>query len=93
MKTSTSRLMELALKGLELERERIDTEIQVLQQEITASARAGRGRGRKAGGKKPKRQITISPEESRRRSERMKAYWAEWRKKRAAKAKARGRKA
>lgn len=78
MKTNTARLMVLALKGLESERERIDEEIKEIQAQMKDSTRGTRARGSQA--KKAKRRISISPEESRRRSERMKNYWAEFRK-------------
>ena len=91
MKTSTSRLMELALKGLELEKEKIDAEIAELRKKLRGTSRSSRSSAKKNRGQKRKRQLTISAEESKRRSERMKKYWANFRKKKAAASRSRTR--
>ena len=86
METGKRRLIELALRGLELEKDKIDGEIASLQKQL----RVGREpKPRSVAGKKSRRVVNITPEEAKRRSERMTAYWDNWRKQKAAQVKGR----
>jgi hypothetical protein len=77
------RLLELALKGLQSERERIDSEIREISEQLN-----GRSQGRSAsrvefaGRPKPRPHgRTYSAAQKREISERMRKYWAEKRRK------------
>jgi hypothetical protein len=81
MDTSKKRLIELALRGLELEKENIENEISSLRKQLRLAPRAkAEASAESAPAKKARRIVNISPEEAARRSERMKAYWDNWRK-------------
>jgi len=64
------RLIELALHGLELERQRIQDEIDALRREI------GGNRNAKIGTKSSNAKSRLTPEGRKRLSESMKARWA-----------------
>ena len=84
METNKKRLIELALRGLELEKEKLDDEIASLRRQLRIGPQAKPAAVKV---KKSRRAVNISPEESKRRSERMKAYWDNWRKQKATQAK------
>jgi hypothetical protein len=85
METNKKRLIELALRGLELEKEKLDSEIASLRRLLRIGPQA---KPEAVKVKKSRRAVNISPEESKRRSERMKSYWDNWRKQKAAQDKA-----
>lgn len=83
MPSEQKRILELALESLENKKKQIDAEIAELSKEL------GRGRrGRPPSVAAPKvvkakrgrKRSSFSKEERMRRAERMKAYWAKWRK-------------
>ena len=82
MLSNRRRVLELALESLENKKKQLDTEIA----EITRELRGGAVKGisistqRKGAGAARKRS-QFSKEERLRRSQRMKAYWDNWRKK------------
>jgi len=87
MLSDRRRILELALESLENRRKRIDEEIAEISREllgktsiVAAPSRNLRGAGLRVPVRKRSR---FSKEERLRRSERMKAYWENWRKKRA----------
>ena len=81
MDTSKKRLIELALRGLEQEQENIENEIISLRKQLRLVSRAkAEASAEPAAAEKARRIVNISPEEAKRRSERMKAYWDNWRK-------------
>lgn len=78
MNAQRNRLLELALRGLEVEQERINNEIESIQRELR------RGRGTisapllaTAESGSTRRKPKFSPAERRRRAERMHQYWAD----------------
>ncbi len=80
MPSDRRRILELALESLQLQKRKIDEEIAEITRELrggaartTISAPAARARVR--------RRPRFSKEEKLRRSQRMKAYWDNWRKK------------
>jgi hypothetical protein len=88
MDTSKKRLIELALSGLELEKEKIENEISSLRKQLRLAPREKTEASLEpVPSKKARRIVNISPDEAKRRSERMKAYWDNWRKQKAAQAK------
>ena len=87
MDTSKKRLIELALSGLELEKEKIENEISSLRKQLRLAPREKAEASLSRHLKKARRIVNISPDEAKRRSERMKAYWDNWRKQKAAQAK------
>jgi hypothetical protein len=89
MDTSKKRLIELALLGLELEKGKIDIEINELRNQLNPAPqeKAPVEAVVAAPGKKPRRAVKISAEEAKRRSERMRTYWDNWRKQKQAPAK------
>jgi len=82
MASERQRILELALESLENKRKAIEAEISALTRELR------RGRGRSAGvpaasaapARRKRRRSRFSKEERLRRSQRMKAYWENWRK-------------
>lgn len=86
MANERQRLLELALESLENKRKSIEEEISAISREL----RGGRGKALSvAKSVKPadksetrKKRSRFSKEERIRRSQRMKAYWDNWRKKR-----------
>ena len=86
MAKERQRLLELALESLENKRKSIEEEISAISQEL----RGGRGKAISVvksvkpadKNKTRKRRSRFSKEERIRRSQRMKAYWDNWRKKR-----------
>jgi hypothetical protein len=89
MPSDRRRIFELALESLQQKRKKLDEEIAEITRELkggaavktapaaTAAANAGVARARK--------RSRFSKEERVRRSQRMKAYWDNWRKKKAVK--------
>jgi hypothetical protein len=74
------RILELALETLESKKKQLDVEIA----EITRELRGGIARKDRASGKQVKvKRTQFSKEERLRRSQRMKEYWSNWRKKKA----------
>jgi Spy/CpxP family protein refolding chaperone len=65
----SKRLIELALRGLELERQRIQIEIDALQRQVPKSRQTKLG-------KKPSSKSRLTPEGRRKLSDAMKARWA-----------------
>lgn len=84
MPSDRYRILELALESLEIRKRQIDQEIAELKRELQrkpapkASAAAGKPAAAPA-----KKQPYFSKEERLRRSQRMKARWENWRKKKA----------
>ena len=73
MVTERARLLEMALRGLEAERGRINQEIEEIQMELRAGGKITAARSSsQAARRKPK----FSVAERRRRAERMRQYWA-----------------
>jgi hypothetical protein len=80
MPSDRRRILELALDSLQEKKKKLDEEIA----EITRELRGGAARATKSVSPAPtraKRQSRFSKEERLRRSQRMKAYWDNWRKK------------
>jgi len=83
MPSERRRILELALESLENKKRKLDEEIAEITRELRGGARtaqlapAGGGAGRK------RKRSRFSQEERLRRSQRMKAYWDNWRKKKA----------
>jgi hypothetical protein len=78
MPSDRQRILELALETLQSKKKQIDIEIA----EMTRELRGVSARKPASSGQKPvKRAARFSREERLRRSERMKAYWDNWRKK------------
>jgi hypothetical protein len=74
------RILELALETLESKKKQLDAEIA----EITRELRGDPARkNRASGGRARVKRAQFSKEERLRRSQRMKAYWDNWRKKKA----------
>ena len=69
---STQRLLELALKGLEAERARLDDEIKQIKSQISSNGSSGTSAG-------PAKKRTMSAEAKKRISEGMKRRYAELR--------------
>jgi len=87
MPSDRYRILELALESLENKKRQIDAEIAEINRELQgkAPAKKAASKTKTAGGKtaparKPAR---FSKEERMRRSQRMKGYWENWRKKKA----------
>jgi hypothetical protein len=77
MASERHRLVELALESLERKKEAIDAEIEHLQRLLTGGRTGSAGRKPSpAGGKRTRN----AESERQRKSERMKLYWANWRK-------------
>ncbi len=82
MANDQKRLLELALEALEGKRREIDLEIA----NVTRQLRGSRGKAPAPAAKvtatvgAKKRNVRFTREERKRRSERMKAYWTNWRK-------------
>ncbi len=72
-------LLKAALEGLELQRQRIDQQIQEIRQRLGA-APASRA-GKASATKRARRKRTLSPEARKRISEAQKKRWAEYHKK------------
>jgi hypothetical protein len=86
MLSDRQRILELALESLENKKKQIDEEIAALARELRGKpAKAARPAAPSPrAGKAPRRKRTrFSKEERLRRSQRMKAYWDNWRKKKA----------
>jgi hypothetical protein len=86
MQSDRRRILELALESLENKKKQLDTEIA----EITRELRGGAAKkallsteGSRPSSKKAKKRSQFSKEERLRRSQRMKAYWESYRKKKA----------
>ena len=80
MPSDRRRILELALESLESKKKQLDQDIA----EITRELRGGRAKA--APGLAPgpvRKRPRFSKEERHRRSQRMKAYWENWRKKKA----------
>jgi len=78
MLSDRRRLLELALESLENKKKEIDQEMAEIAQELRGgTARAASILVQRAG----RRRSRFSKEERLRRSQRMKAYWENWRKK------------
>jgi hypothetical protein len=80
MASDRRRILELALESLENKKKQLDAEIAEIARELR------RGTAKQASGQSPsaasaKRRSRFSKEERIRRSQRMKAYWDNWRKK------------
>ncbi len=86
MTSERQRLLGLALEALIKKKNEIDQEIALYTRQL-GGARGSSVRNRKSlrstiGGLTMKRHFSFTREERRRRSQRMKAYWANWRKQR-----------
>jgi hypothetical protein len=80
MLSDRRRILELALETLESKKKQLDVEIAEITRELRGgTARKGRASGNGAGVKRAQ----FSKDERIRRSQRMKAYWDNWRKKKA----------
>lgn len=86
MPSDRYRILELALESLEAKKKRIDQEITELKRELqrkpAPKASAGAAAGKPAAAP-AKKKPHFSKEERLRRSQRMKARWENWRKKKA----------
>ncbi len=84
MANDHKRLLELALEALENKRREIDLEIAQVNQQLRGTRgkaiTAPASKAAAAGGTKRKRNVRFTKEERKRRSERMRAYWINWRK-------------
>lgn len=82
MMSDRRRLLELALESLENKKKQIDLEIAEIARELRGGAAKGIAISAQAPGAGSARKRTrFSKEERIRRSQRMKAYWDNWRKK------------
>lgn len=84
MPSDRYRILELALESLEIKKKRIDQEIAELKRELRRkpAPKASPGAaGGKAAAAPAKKKPHFSKEERLRRSQRMKARWENWRKK------------
>lgn len=87
MPSDRQRILELALETLQEQRKRLDEEIAEITRELRGK-RPARGPARStpaASARSTEKRSQFSKEERRRRSERMKAYWDNWRKKKSRK--------
>ena len=82
MMSDRNRILELALESLESRKRQLDAEIAAITQELRKGA-SGRASARAQGtaSAAAKKRAHFSKEERLRRSQRMKAYWDNWRKK------------
>jgi hypothetical protein len=85
MPNDRRRILELALESLELKKKEIEREIADVRSELQGKAAPKKPSIPKvqktAGGKAANRKARFTKEERSRRSERMKEYWENWRKK------------
>ncbi len=80
------RILELALESLENKKKQIDEEIALISREMRGSSARRAGASAlvskaAVSGRPAKKRSRFSKEERMRRSQRMKAYWENWRKK------------
>ena len=80
------RILELALESLENKKKQIDEEIALISREMRGSSARRTGASAQVSkaavsGRPAKKRSRFSKEERMRRSQRMKAYWENWRKK------------
>ncbi len=80
MPVDRRRLLELAAGKLEAERERIEAELADIRRELRAESSPARKKAKKPG-PKPRKRPNLSAKERRARSQRMKKYWADRKKK------------
>jgi len=78
MPSDRNRILQLALESLQEKKRQIDAEIAEITRELRGK---GKVAAKKASPTAAKRKSQFSKEERRRRSQRMKAYWDNWRKK------------
>jgi hypothetical protein len=82
MPSDRRRILELALESLENKKKLLDTEIEEITRELRGGiAKQASISTRGAVADSPKKRVRFSKEERLRRSQRMKAYWDSWRKK------------
>lgn len=82
MTTERRRLLELAMESLVAKQRQIEDEIAQVSRELRAGVNGRRAPSAKKAA--PTRRARFSRTERDRRSKRMKAYWDEWRKRKAA---------
>jgi len=86
MPSDRRRILELALESLENQKKKIDEEIAEISRELRGgAARTAAAPSPTATPARVRKQSRFSKEEKLRRSQRMKAYWENWRKKKAPK--------
>ena len=83
MLSDRRRILELALESLENKKKQLDQEMAEIARELRGGAKAAPILDRGAGGGPLRKRSRFSKEERIRRSQRMKAYWDNWRKKKA----------
>jgi hypothetical protein len=86
MLSDRRRILELALESLENKKRQLDQEIAEIARELrggAAKTAAIPSQGARAGAGSSRKRSRFSREERLRRSKRMKAYWENWRKKKA----------
>jgi hypothetical protein len=77
---NTKRLLELAIKGLEVERERIDQELVQLRQQLSGTKGTNQLRPTASKMRAPRKQREMSASARKQISKRMREVWAERRK-------------
>ncbi len=77
------RILELALESLENKKKQLDQEMAEIASELRGGSKAAPILAQSAGGGSLRKRSRFSKEERLRRSQRMKAYWDNWRKKKA----------
>ena len=85
MPSDRRRILELALESLENKRRNLDEEIAEITRELRGGGRAKSAASAAAAGAAARKRSRFSKEERLRRSQRMKAYWDNWRKKKSQK--------
>jgi len=83
MLSNRRRILELALESLENKKKQLDQEMAEIARELRGAAKAAPILAQSAGGGSSRKHSRFSKEERLRRSQRMKAYWDNWRKKKA----------
>jgi len=86
MPSDRRRILELALETLEEKKKKLDAEIAEVTRELRGGATA-KAAPAASGAARAKKRSRFSKEERIRRSQRMKAYWDNWRKKKTARKK------
>ncbi len=88
MPSDRRRILELALESLQEKKRKLDEEIAEIARELRGGGAAKASAAAAvsaAGARRTRKRSRFSKEEKLRRSQRMKAYWDNWRRKKAAK--------
>ena len=82
MPSDRNRILELALESLQNKKKQLDAEIAEITHELKGgTGKQGRAATRETGTVSSRKRPRFSKEEKLRRSQRMKEYWENWRKK------------